>query len=145
MYLTVTSLVSFVIAHWARASRSSYSSLLAPQAFCSSVFIPPRGSSPPVVVSNSAWLAPTGHAFKYSLTDGLLCFIFFNFNLSSPLPSITPNCLCSSALNHAQFSQVGVIRSSAYGVIQVPALSLRRLVVKRIFCMSWSFCHPTGL
>ena len=55
--LTVASLVSFRIAHWARALRSSYSSLLAPQAFCSSVIIPPTSGSPPVESSNSASLA----------------------------------------------------------------------------------------
>jgi len=46
--LTVANLVSFRIAHWARASRSSYSSLLAPHGFCNSAIIPPRSSSPPV-------------------------------------------------------------------------------------------------
>ena len=52
--LTIASLVSFLIAHSARVSRSSYSSLLAPQAFSSAVFIPPRRSSPPVESSRSA-------------------------------------------------------------------------------------------
>jgi len=126
--LTVASLVSFLIAHWASASRSSYSSQLAPQAFCNSAIISPRSSSPPVQSSNSASLATRRNSFQYVVTDRLPCFIFFSRILASPLASITQNCLCSSALNPAQLSHVGVIRSSAYGVIHVPASSLRWLV-----------------
>jgi len=126
--LTVASLVSFRIAHWARASRSWYSSLLASQAFCNSATIPPGSNSPPVESSNSASLATRRNSFQYSVTDRLPFFMFFSLILASPLASITPNCLCHSALNPAQLSHVGVILSSAYGVIQVPASSLRRLV-----------------
>ena len=111
--LTVPSLVSFLIAHWATASRSSYSSLLAPQAFCNSMIIPARSSSPPVESCNSALLATRRYSFQYSVTDRLPCFMFFSLILSSPLASITPNCLCNSALNPPQLSNVGVILSSA--------------------------------
>ena len=143
--LTVASLVYFQIAHCARTSRFSYSSLPAPQAFCSSVFIPPTSSSPPVESSSSASLATRRNLFQYSVTDLLPCFMFFSLILAFPLASITPNCLCSSALNPAYVSQVGVIHSSAYGVTHVPASSLRRLVAYRIFSSSWLFCHPTVL
>jgi len=111
--LTVASLVSFLIAHWARASSSSYSSLLAPQAFRSAVIIPRRSSSPPVESRNSALLATRRNSFPYSLTDRLPYFLFFLLILASPLASITPNCPCNSALNPAQLSHAGVISSSA--------------------------------
>jgi len=39
--------------------------------------------------------------------------MFFSLILASPLALITPNCLCNSALNPAQLSHAGVIRSSA--------------------------------
>jgi len=143
--LTVASLVSLRIAHWASASRPSYSSLLAPYAFWSTVFIPPRSSSPPVKSSNSASLATRLNSFQYCVIARLPCFMFFSLILASPLASITPNCLCNSALNPAQLSQVGVIRSSVYGVIHVPASSVRRLVAYRIFSSSWPSCHPTVL
>jgi len=126
--LTVASLFSSRIVHWARALRYSYSSLLAAEAFCTSVSIPPRSSSPPVESSNLASLATRRNSFQYSVTVCLPCFMFFSLILASLLASITPNCLCNSALNPAQLSQVGVIRSSAYGVIEDPASSLRRLV-----------------
>ena len=126
--LTVASLVSFQIAHWARTSGFSYSSLLAPQVFWSSMCISPRSSSCPVESSNSASLATRRNSFPYSLTDHFPCFIFFSLILASPSAWIMPNCLCNSALNPAQVSQVGVIGSSANNVIQVPASSLRRLV-----------------
>ena len=143
--LTVDRLVSFRIDHCARTLRSSYSSLLAPQAFWSSVFIPPKSSLPPVESSNSACLARSRNSFQYSVTDLLPCFMVFSVILASPLASITPYHLCNSALNAAQVSHVGVIRSSAYGVFQVPALSLRSLVAYRIFSSLWPFCHPTVL
>jgi len=111
--LTVASLVSFLIANWARFSRSCYSSLVFPQAFCNSAIIPPRSSSSPVESSNSASLATRRNLFQYSVTDRLPCFLFFSLILASPLASITPNCLCNSALNPAQLSHVGVILSSA--------------------------------
>jgi len=91
-------------------------------------FADARSSSPPVESSNSAALATRRNSFRYSVTDRLPCFMFFSLILVSPLASITPNCPCNSALNPAQLSHAGVIRSSAYGVIQVPASSLRRLV-----------------
>jgi len=145
MCLTVANFVSFLIAHCARASRPSYSSLLTPQAFCNSVIIPPRSSSPPVDSSNSASLATRGNSFHYSVTDRLPCFMFFCLIHASPLVSMPPNCICISTLNPAQLSHVGVILSSAYGVIQVPASSLRRLVAYRIFSSSCPFCHPPVL
>ena len=126
--LTVANLISFQIAHWARASRSSYSSLLAPQAFSNSVILAPRSSSPPVESSNSASLARRQNSFHYSVTGHLPCFMCFSLILASPLASITPNCLRNSALNPAQSSHVAVIGYSGQGVIQVPASSLRRLV-----------------
>jgi len=143
--LTVPSLVSFRIAHWARKSKSSYSSLLAPQALWTSVFIPPRSNSPPGESSNSAWLATRRNSFQYSVTDRLPCFLFFSFILASLLASITPNSLCNSPLYPAQVSQVGLICSSAYGLLLVPASSGRRLVAYRIFSVFWLFCHPTVL
>jgi len=111
--LTLASLVSLRIAHWARASGFSNSLLLAPQAFCSSVIIPPRSSSPPVESSNSASLAPRRNSFQFSVTDRLPCLMFFSLILASPLASIMSNCLSNSALNPAQLSHVGVILSSA--------------------------------
>jgi len=126
--LTIPNLASFRITHWARVSRSLYSSRLAPQAFCNSMTIPSRRSSPPLESSNSASLATRRNSFQYSVTDRLPCFMFFSLILASPLPSITPNCLGNSALNPAQLSHGGVIRSSADGVIQLPVSSLRRLV-----------------
>ena len=135
--LTVASLVSFRIAHWARTSMFSYSSLLAPPAFWSSVFIPPRSSSPPVELSNSASLATRRKSFQYSVTDRLPYFIFFSLILASLLASIMANCLCSSAWNPVQLSQIGMIHSSAYGVIPVSVSSFRRLVVHRSFFSSW--------
>ena len=111
--LTVARLVSFRIAHWARASRASYSSLPAPQAFCSSGFIPSRSSSPPIESSNSASLATRRNSFQYSVTYRLPCVMFFCRILASPLALTPPNCLCNSALNPAQLSLVGVILSSA--------------------------------
>ena len=145
MSLTIARLVSFRIAHWARTSRFSYSSLLAPQVFWGSVFIPPRRSSPPVESSNSASLATRRNSFQYSVTNRVPCFMFFILVLASPLASIMPNSLCNSALNPAQVSQVRVIRSSAYGMIQLPTSSIRRLVAWRILSSSWPFCHPTVL
>jgi len=111
--LSVARLVSFLIAHWARFSRSSYSSLLFPQEFCNSVMILPSSSSPPVESSNSASLARRRNSFQYSVPDRLPCFIFFGLILASPLALITPNCLGNSALNAAQLSHVEVILSSA--------------------------------
>ena len=141
--LTVASLVSFRIAQWARTSRSPYSSLLAPQAISSFVFIPHGICAPPVQSSFSTSPAPRRNLFQYSVTDILPCLMCFSLILASPLASITPNCICSSALNTAQLSQVGVIQSSAYSVIHVPVSSLRRLVAYRIFAASWPFCHRT--
>ena len=143
--LTVTNFVSFRIARWVRASRSSYSSLLGHQVFCNSVFIPPGSSSPPVESSNSPSLATRRNSFLYSLTDRLPCFKLLSLILASPLASITSNCLCYSVFNPAQLSQVGVIRYAAYGVIHVPPSSLSRLVAERIFSSSWLCCHPTVL
>ena len=74
--LTVANLVALQIAHWASASRPSYSSLPASHAFRSSVFIPSMSSSPPVESSNSAWLATRRNSFKYSVIDLLPCFMF---------------------------------------------------------------------
>ena len=71
--------------------------------------------------------------------------MFFSFILASPLASITPNCLCSSALNPVHLSQVGVISSSVYNVIQVPVWSLKKLVACGILFSLWPFCHPTVL
>jgi len=142
MSLIIDSVVSIRMAHWAMASRPSYSSLLAPNPFRSSIFIHPRISSPPVELSHSGSLATRRNSFQYSVTDRLPCFMFFNLILASPLASITPNCLCNSALNPAQLSQLGVIHSSAYGVSQVPASSLRRLVAYRMFFSVWPSCHP---
>jgi len=113
IWLTIANLVSFLIAHWASLSRFSYYSLLAPQTFCNSAIIPRRSSSPPVQSSNSASLAPRRNSFQYAVTDGLPCFMFFSLILASALASITPNCLCNSALNPAQLSHAEVIRSSA--------------------------------
>jgi len=144
-WLTVATFVSFQIASCARTSRSSYSSVLAPHAFWGSVFIAPRNSSPPVASSSSASFATRRNLFRYSVTNRLPCFIFFSLIIASPLVSIRPNCLCSSALNPAQVSQVGVICSSAYGVIRGPASSLRRLVALKILSLSWPFCPPTVL
>ena len=143
--LTEANLVSFLIAHWASAWRSLYSSLLDLQAFCNSVIIPPRSSSPPVESSDSPSLATRRNSFQYSVTDRLPCFMFFSLILASPLASITPHWLSNSALNPAQLFHAGVMRSSPYGVIQVPASSLRRLVASRIFSSLWPFCHPTVL
>lgn len=60
-------------------------------------------------------------------------FHVFGLNLASPLASIMPSCLGNFVLNPAQVTQVGVIGSSAYSVIQVPESALRRLVAYRIF------------
>jgi len=136
---------SLRIAQWATASRPSYSSLLAPHAFWSSVFIPPRSSSPPVKSSNSDSLATRPNLFQYFVINQFPCFMFFSLILGSPLASITPNCLCNSALKSVHLSQVGVIHSFADGVIHVPASSLRRLVANRTLSSLWLFCHPTVL
>jgi len=101
IFLTVANLGSFRIANWARVSRPSYSPLLAPQAFCNSVIIPPGSNSPRVESSNSASLATRRTSSQYSVTHRLPCFMFFSLMLASPLASITPNCLCNSALNPA--------------------------------------------
>jgi len=140
--LTVAKFVSFLIAHCARVSRSLYSSLLAPQAFGNSAILPHRSSSPPVESSNSASLATRRNSFQYSVTDCLPCFMFFTLILASPLASITPNCLCNSALNPAQLSYAAVICSSAYGVIQVPASSLRRPCCIEDFCLIMAVLPP---
>jgi len=143
--LTFATLVSFRIANSARTASSSYSSLLAPQAFCASMFIHPRSRYPPVKCSNSASVATRRNWFQYFVTDRLPCFMFFGLILASPLASIRPNCLRSSLLNPVQEFQVGVIHSSAYIVSQVPASFLMRLVAYRIFSSSGLFCHPTVL
>jgi len=91
------------------------------------VFIPPKITSPLVESSNSASLATRRNSFPYSVIDDFPCLKFFTLILASPLALITPNCVCNSALNPAELSLYGVIRSSALGVIQVLASSLRRL------------------
>jgi len=90
MSLTVASLVSFRIDYWAWTSVLSYSSWLAPQAFWSTLFIPPRSSSFPVQSSSSALLAIRWNSCQFSITDCLPCFIFLSLILPSPLASITP-------------------------------------------------------
>jgi len=145
MCVTLASLVSFLIAHRSRTSMPSYASWLTPQAFCSSVFIPPGTRSPPVESSGSASLATRRNSFQYSVTDVLPCLYVFSLILASPLATITPNSLCSSALNPAHVYQVVVLRSSAYGEIHVPASSLRRLVAYQIFPLSWPLSNPTVL
>jgi len=141
--LTIASFVSFRIAPWARTSILLYSSPLSAHAFCNSIFIPLTSSSPPVASSCSAPLARRWNLFQYYVTDCLPFLIFLSLILASPLRSMRPNWLFCSLLNPPHVFQVVVIRSSTYGVIQVAALSFRRLVAYRVFSSSWLSCHPT--
>jgi len=145
MCLTTSRLVCFGISHWARISVLVYLSPLAPQAFWSPVFIPPRSGSPPVESSNLGSPAIRGNSFHYPLTDGLPLIMVFSLILASPMASITPNWLCSSGLNSALLFLVGVMGSSRYGVIYLPKFSLRRLAAFEILYLLRLSCHRTRL
>jgi len=134
MSLTVASLVSSQIAHWARTLVLSYSSLLAPQAFCNSVFIPHGRSFSPVELSSAASLATRQNRFQYLVTDLFPAFMFFSFILTCTLVSITPNWLFSSNLNSVQVSHGRVILSPTQVVIHVPASSpLKTRCIENLF------------
>ena len=136
MCRTVANFVSFSMAQLARAVMLVYLSLEAPHTFCSSGFIPPSRHSPAVKLSSPVSLATSRNSFQYSVIDFLPCFTFLSVILASPFASMTPNWLLSSWANPAQFSHVGGINSSVYGVIHLPASSLSRLMAYRIFSSS---------
>ena len=116
-----------------RTSLLLYFSLLDAQALCNSIFIPPRSSSPSVLSSSLASLGTRRNLFQYSVTDYSPCFMLFCFIQASFLPSIMSNCVGSSAFIPAKFFHVEQICSSAYSVILVSALSLKRLVADNPF------------
>ena len=87
----IVNLVSFSIAHLARASMLSYGSLSPLHAFCNVGDIPINSHSPSVASSSSASLEANLNSFQYSVIVRLPCVICLSRFLASPFLSIMPN------------------------------------------------------